>query len=193
MGKRKRTSRRTGLVDRAVRVGRRALKEAESRVPADLRRQVDRRLKDADKTARAAIKQLQAQVQRASTRADVNTVLKRIDSLTKQARQIASGTGARTAAARTRTPTRRSTAARTRKAPIKKAAPTRRAAPARRASATRKAATASTTATRGSTTTRRTTSPRRRRAAPTSAPEVEEVIIPVAEVGEIEVYEITER
>ncbi|OLB97918.1 MAG: hypothetical protein AUI15_11565 [Actinobacteria bacterium 13_2_20CM_2_66_6] len=59
--------------------GRRALKEAESRVPPDLRRQVERRLKEADKNARTAIKVLQTQVKRASTRADVNAVLKRID------------------------------------------------------------------------------------------------------------------
>ena len=79
----RRTTRRTGLVGRAVSAGRRALREAESRVPADLRRQVERRLKDADKTARAAIKELQSQVKKASTRADVNSVLKRIDGLTK--------------------------------------------------------------------------------------------------------------
>ena len=36
--------------------GRRALREAEKRVPPDLRRQVERRLKEADKSARAAIK-----------------------------------------------------------------------------------------------------------------------------------------
>jgi hypothetical protein len=175
MGKRKRTSRRTGLVDRAVRAGRRALKEAESRVPPDLRRQVERRLKDADKTARAAIKQLQAQVRRASTRADVNSVLKRIDGLTRQARQIATGSGARTPATRSRATTRRPTSARTRKA-----APARRAAPTRKTSTARAA------------TTSRTATPRRRRAA-APAPEVEEVVIPVAEVGEVEVYEITER
>src|SRR2546427_680432 len=67
MAKRKRTSRRSGLVGRAVSAGRRALKEAESRVPPDLRRQVERRMKDADKTARAAIKTLQTQAKRAST------------------------------------------------------------------------------------------------------------------------------
>src|SRR5213080_104161 len=94
MATRKRTSRRTGIVDRAVRAGRQALREAEKRVPPDLRRQVEKRLRDADKTARAAIKQLQAQAKKASTRADVNNVLKRIDGLTKQARQIASGGGA---------------------------------------------------------------------------------------------------
>src|SRR5437879_11811857 len=96
MGKRKRTTRRpSGLVGRAVRAGRRALKEAESRVPPDLRRQVETRLKEADKTARAAIKTLEVQVRRASTRADVNSVLKSIDGLTKQARQIARGTRTR--------------------------------------------------------------------------------------------------
>src|SRR5207245_4459203 len=79
IGKRKRTPRRpSGLVGRAARAGRRALKDAESRVPPALRRQVERRLKEADKTARAAIKTLQVQVRRASTRADVNSVLKRI-------------------------------------------------------------------------------------------------------------------
>src|SRR5438067_11304896 len=91
MATRKRTSKRSGLVGRAVSAGRQALKEAERRVPPDLRRQAERRLKDADKTARAAIKQLQTQVKRASTRADVNRALKRIDGLTKQARPNAPG------------------------------------------------------------------------------------------------------
>src|SRR5438067_13758507 len=89
MAKRKRTTRRTGIVGRAVSAGRQALKEAESPVPPDLRRQLERRLKDADKTARAAIKQLQTQVKRASTRADVNSALNRLDGLTKQDRQRA--------------------------------------------------------------------------------------------------------
>lgn len=152
MATRKRSSRRSGLVDRAVSAGRRALKEAESRIPPDLRRQVDRRLKDADKTARAAIKQLQIQVKRASTRADVNSVLKRIDGLTRQARQIAAATGPSKAAPRggaastTRKPATRKAATRkaaTRKAattPKRPAAITRRAAPARRTTTRRTAA-----------------------------------------------------
>src|SRR5579864_3540014 len=96
MGKRKRTTRRSGLVGRAVSAGRRALREAESHVPPDLRRQVERRLRDADKTARAAIKTLQSQVKKASTRADVNSVLKRIDGLTKQAKQVVRGSSTTT-------------------------------------------------------------------------------------------------
>jgi hypothetical protein len=137
MGKRKRQPARDDLVSRAVSAGRRALREAESRVPPDLRRQLQRRLREADKNARAAIKQLQAQVQKASTRADVNSVLKRIDGLANQARQIIGGgsapapakratrratTTTRRPATRTRkaaTPTKRTTA---RRAPRKKAA-----------------------------------------------------------------------
>src|SRR5919197_5504689 len=102
MATRKRKSTRSGLVGRAMSAGRQALREAEKRVPPDLRRQVERGLKDADKTARAAIKQLQAQAKKASTRADVNGVLKRIDTLTKQARQVVRGGGSRASTARRR-------------------------------------------------------------------------------------------
>src|SRR5438132_334053 len=117
MAKRKRGTRRSGIVGRAVGAGRRALREAEKRVPPDLRRQVERRIKDADKTARAAIKQLQAQAKKASTRADVNSVLKRIDGLTKQARQVARGTGTRAASTRRRAAsTTKRAATRTRRA-----------------------------------------------------------------------------
>src|SRR2546430_3521567 len=136
MAKRKRTSRRTGLVGRAVSAGRRALKEAESRVPPDLRRQVERRLKEADKNARTAIKVLQTQVKRASTRADVNAVLKRIDGLAKQARQNARGTGSRAASTRRRaTTTTRRAASQTKKATRtarRKAAPRASPTPTRR-------------------------------------------------------------
>jgi hypothetical protein len=108
-------------------------------------------MKDAEKNARVAIKTLQAQVKRASTRADVNSVLKRIDGLTKQARQIASGTGtgsgARAAATRRRAATRTKKAATTTK---RRATTSRRTAP--RASSS------------GATPAKRTTAPRRRAA-----------------------------
>ncbi|HKB19241.1 MAG TPA: hypothetical protein VKF28_09395 [Candidatus Dormibacteraeota bacterium] len=148
MAKRKRTTRRpSGLVGRAVSAGRRALKEAESRVPPDLRKQVERRLKDADKNARKAIKTLQTQVRRASTRADVNSVLKRIDGLTKQARQIASGTSTRAA-----TPRRRATTT------GKRAATSTRKA----STTTRRRTTTRRTTSSGATTAARATAPRRR-------------------------------
>ena len=157
MAKRKRTSRQSGFVGRAVSAGRRALREAESRVPPDLRRQLERRLKDADKTARVAIKQLQAQVKKASTRADVNSVLKRIDGLTKQARQIAQGTAPRASSTRRRaTTTTKRPATRTRKAPS-----TARPPASRRAASTPRAAAARTT---------RRAPARRSRSAPPSAP-----------------------
>ena len=202
MATRKRTTRRSGsIVGRAVSAGRRALREAESRVPPDLRRQVDRRLKDADKTARAAIKQLQAQVKKASTRADVNTVLKRIDELTRQARQIARGTRTRAASTR-RTATRRTATRRaattTRRATTRKAASSTRRKPAasKPAASTRRAAPGRAPAARA--TTARTAARRatpRRRARPTepesSMAEIIETVIPVDE-GEIDVIEITE-
>ena len=177
MAKRKRAARPSGIVDRAVSAGRRALREAEKRVPPDLRRQVERRLKDADKTARAAIKQLQAQARKASTRADVNSVLKRIDGLTKQARQIAQGTSPRRSVAPARRPATRKTtrtATRTRKATT---TPTRKAAPARKAAAPRAAAP-------------KTATQRRRRAAARRS-EGEVMVVPVEEMGEIEIIEVT--
>jgi hypothetical protein len=187
MAKRKRTSQRSDLVGRAVSAGRRALREAESRIPPDLRRQLDRRLRDADKTARAAIKTLQAQVKRASTRADVNSVLKRIDDLTKQARQIARGAGTRAAATgrRAATPTKRA-ATRTKKAATTTTTRRRttRAAAGRGGSST-------TGSTSGSSTARRTAPARRSRAAKPASAEPELIIEPEA-VGEIEVFEITE-
>lgn len=151
-------SRRTGFVGRAMSAGRMALREAESRVPTDLRREVERRLHDADKAARAAIKTLQTQVKKASTRADVNSVLKRIDGLAKQARQIArTGPGSRRA-----TTTRRAATTRKRAASTKRAATRRTTTSEPRTSTARRSTAASTRTTRRSTTTRRT--PARRRA-----------------------------
>jgi hypothetical protein len=178
MATRKRSTSRSSVVGRAVSAGRRALREAEKRIPPDLRRQLQRRLKDADKTARAAVKQLQAQARKASTRADVNSVLKRIDGLTRQARQIATS---RVSSTRRRaTSTTRRAASTTRKAASsarRRASTTRKTAtrkPTTRKPTTRKRATrkpaaskpaASKPATRATTPRRRTTSRRARPAA----------------------------
>src|SRR6202162_3899224 len=97
-------SRPTGLVDRAVRVGRKALREAESRVPSDVRRQLERSIKDGQKTLKTAIDQLQVQVRRTAKQADVEKALKRLEGLSKQVQQIA-----RDAASRGATPPRRAT------------------------------------------------------------------------------------
>ena len=186
MATRKRAARRSGLVGRAVRAGRQALKEAESRIPPDLRRRVDRGIKDADKAARAAIKELQVQVKRASTRADVNSVLKRIDGLTKQARQIAQATGPRKAAPAKR---RATTTTRKAKSRVAKAATTTR----RRAASTAKRTSGGSTASRARRTTSRPTTSRRspsRRTRATEAPMPQMVMEPA--MGEIEIVEITE-
>ena len=152
MAKRKRTSRRTGLVGRAVTAGRKALKEAESRIPPDLRRQVERRVRDASKTVQAAMKEGQAQVKKARTRSDVNSFLKRLDSLTRQARELAKGTRRSTARRTTTTKRKAGTAARrtatkaktAARSTARKAAVTRPAAPRRRAARTTPAVTETT-------------------------------------------------
>ena len=82
-------SRRTDLVGRAVTAGRKALREAESRVPSDVRRQLERSIKDGQKTLKAAIDQLQVQVRRTAKQADVEKALKRLEGLSKQVQQMA--------------------------------------------------------------------------------------------------------
>jgi len=153
MAKRKRTSRRSGLVGRAVTAGRKALKEAESRIPPDLRRQVERRVRDASKTVQAAMKEGQAQVKKARTRSDVNSFLKRLDSLTKQAGELAKGTRRSTARRATTKKRKPGTAARrvaTKAKPAarstaRKAAAKRPAPPRRRAARTTPAVAETTT------------------------------------------------
>src|SRR5437870_10857914 len=167
MAKRKRGTRRSGIVGRAVSAGRRALREAEKRVPPDLRRQVERRIKEGEKTARAGIRQLQAQAKKASRGADFNSVLKRIDGLTKQARQVARGTGTRAASTRRRaasTTTRAATRTRRAATNVKKARGTARRKAAEGATSRRRAAASTTT------TDRRAAAPPRRAAAGRAPP-----------------------
>lgn len=142
MAKRKRTTSRSGLVGRAVTAGRKALKEAESRVPPDVRKQVERRIRDANKTVQAAIKEAQVQVRRARSRSDVTSFLKRLDGFTKQAKQLARGTSTRRSTAKRAAPAARK-AATARKPATRKAAPKKR--PAARAAATPRRRTARTT------------------------------------------------
>src|SRR5882672_8908421 len=95
-------SRRTGLVGRAVKAGRKALRQAESRVPPDLRKQLERTIKDGQKTLRSAIDQLETQVRRNAKQADLDRIFKRLDGLSKQVQQMArSATGASSTTSRT--------------------------------------------------------------------------------------------
>jgi polyhydroxyalkanoate synthesis regulator phasin len=142
MATKKRAPRRRGLVQQAVKAGRRALRDAESRVPADLRKQLERTINDGQKALQTAIRQLEAQVRRTARQADVDTALKRLESLSRQvqdlARRAAPGAPKRSAARATRKPAARKPAARTRRtaAAVKKAAAPK---PATRRAAARKA------------------------------------------------------
>ena len=60
--KRRARSRPTALEDRAVKAGRKALREAEKRVPTDVRKQIERSIKDGQKTVHAAINQCRSRL-----------------------------------------------------------------------------------------------------------------------------------
>jgi polyhydroxyalkanoate synthesis regulator phasin len=122
MAARKRASTRSKLIKRAVKAGRSALREAQRRVPPDVRKQIERTVEEGQKTMHTAIKQVQARLDRTARQADLDRAMKRLEALTKQVRNMAAGTVASTSAAR---PVRRKPA--TRKAPTRKA-PTRKPA-----------------------------------------------------------------
>ena len=145
MATKKRASSQSRLLKRAVKAGRSYLRQAERRLPPDVRKQIDRSIKDGQKTFEGALKQLRTRVDRTARQVDLEKVLKRLDGLSKQLQAIARPAAARPAAP---TPTRRAArrpAARrrtTKAAPPKPAAPARaatRKAPARRAARRRRA------------------------------------------------------
>ena len=128
MAARKRASTQSKLLNRAVKAGRSALRQAQRRLPPDVRKQIERTVKDGQKTIHAAIKQVESRLDRTARQADLEKAMKRLDELSKQVRNMAvAAAGARTAApkAATRKPTARKPA--TRKASTRKAAPARRA------------------------------------------------------------------
>lgn len=153
MAKKKRASTQQRLLNRAVKAGRSYLRQAERRLPPEVRKQIDRSIKDGQKTVDGAIKQLRTRLDRTASQVDLERALKRLDGLSKQVQQLARSASSRTAApaaTRTRRPaTRRRAAAKataakaaaprkaaTRRAPAAKAAAPRRAAPRRRATST---------------------------------------------------------
>jgi hypothetical protein len=140
-----------------VRAGRKALREAEHRVPPDLRKQLERSIKDGQKTLKTAIVQLQAQVRSRAKQADIDKVLKRLDGLSKQVQQVA-----RAASSRGATTAKRTARPKTRTAAVRK--------PATRKAVTRKPATRKPATGRSSPRTtaaaRPATAPATRRAAP---------------------------
>jgi len=144
MAKKKRASSRSKFLNRAVKAGRSYLREAERRLPPDVRRQIDRSIKDGQKTVEGAIKQLRTRLDRTANQVDLEKALKRLDGLSKQVQQLARSVSSRPAATTTRRATRRPAARRrtaraaapkaaASRATTTKRAPSRRAAPRRRA------------------------------------------------------------
>ena len=139
-------STRSGLVGRAVSAGRKALRQAERRVPPDLRRQIERTVKDGQKTVISTIDRLEAQVKRSAKQADVDKVLKRLDGLAKQMQEMARAAASRgatgSAPGRRRTANAAPRAATTAKTKTRRAAttPKRKVTTAKRSSARKAAA-----------------------------------------------------
>ncbi|HEY2598593.1 MAG TPA: hypothetical protein VGJ79_08950 [Candidatus Dormibacteraeota bacterium] len=119
MAAKKRPSTQSDLLNRAVKAGTSALRQAKRRLPPDIRKQIDRTVKEGQKTIHVAIKQVETRLDRTARQADLERAMKRLDELSRQVRNMAAGAAA----------------SRTRPAP----AVTRRAAP--RKSVTRKPAT----------------------------------------------------
>ncbi|MEO8743877.1 MAG: hypothetical protein ABI455_01155 [Candidatus Dormiibacterota bacterium] len=147
-------------------------------MPPDVRRQIERAVKDGQKTLRTAIDQLETQVRRTAKQADMDKALKRLTDQVQQLARAASSRGAATAAS-----TRRRAAGATRRAATttKRVARStkRNAAPARKPAARKPAAKA--TPTRAASTTRRA-APRRStgRRSSSASPEVRSVPEPPA-------------
>jgi polyhydroxyalkanoate synthesis regulator phasin len=124
MAARKRASTQSKLLNRAVKAGRSALLQAQRRLPPDVRKQIERTVKDGQKTVHAAIKQVELRLDRTARQADLEKAMKRLDEISKQVRNMA----AAAAAARTAPPARK---------PATRNAATRKTA--RRSAASRKA------------------------------------------------------
>jgi len=183
-------SRRSSLVGRAVTAGRKALHEAERRVPPDIRRQLERSIKDGQKTLMTAIDQLQVQVRRTAKQADVDKALKRLEGLSRQVQNLARDASSRGAARVSSTTRRASTAKRRASSTAKRAKstvkPTRSTATrtVKRAASTAKRTARSTTkrsTPSSSGTTARKTAPRRSSPRPTTTAKPEIRYIPPAE------------
>lgn len=138
MAARKRASTRSRLLKQAVKAGRSALREAQKRVPPDVRKQIERTVKDGQKTMHTAIKQVQARLDRTARQADLDRAMKRLEALSRQVRNLAAGGAASATPARParRKPATRKTSTRKPAArkPMSKTAPkrasTRRRSPA---------------------------------------------------------------
>ena len=175
-------SRRSGLVGRAVSAGRKAFRKAESRVPTDLRRQLERTIKDGQKTLKIAIDQLQVQVRRTAKQADVDKALKRLEGLSKQVQKLARDASSRGAARASSTTRRAATAKRRASGTAKRARSTAKSTVKRAASTAKRTprSTSSRSTPPSSGTAARRTAPRRSSPRPTTTAKPEIRYIPPA-------------
>ncbi|HLZ95261.1 MAG TPA: hypothetical protein VKT20_08045 [Candidatus Dormibacteraeota bacterium] len=166
MATRKRASSRSGL-NRAVKAGRSALRTAERRLPPDVRKRIEKAIKDGQGRFDATVKDVRARVNKAAGQADVDRALKRLGELRKHVQTMvgnaaaAARTGRSAATSTARRATTRRTA--TRKAATRKTA-TRKTAS--RKTATRKTATRKTATRKAATRKTATRKPATRKAAP---------------------------
>ena len=124
MATRKRASTRSKLLKRAVKAGRSALREAERRMPPDVRKQLERTIKDGQKTIHSAIKDVRTRLDRTARQADLDKAMKRLDALSKQVRNLATRPAASTTARTRRKPAARKAAARSLSHPVRHATST---------------------------------------------------------------------
>src|ERR1051326_41190 len=111
MPARKRAPSRARL-NRAVKAGRKALQQAERRIPPDLRRQIDRTIKDGQKRFDATVKEVRTRVSKATAPGEIERAVKRCGDLSKQVESLARQLTARTKSATRATAARRSTSTR---------------------------------------------------------------------------------
>src|SRR6478672_7317062 len=94
MAARKRASTQSKLLNRAVKAGRSALRQAQRRLPPDVRKQIDRTVKEGQKTIHTAIKQVETRLDRTARQADLEKAMKRLDELSRQVRNMAAAAAA---------------------------------------------------------------------------------------------------
>ena len=100
-------------LNRAVKAGKKALRQAEKRIPPDLRRQIERGIKDGQKRFDATVKDVRSRVSKATAPGEIDRALKRFSGLSKQFEGLARTLTARAAAATRGTAPQRTTTRRT--------------------------------------------------------------------------------
>ena len=88
MAARKRASTQSKFLNRAVKAGRSALHQAQRRLPPDVRKQIEKTVKDGQKTIHTAIKQVEKSLDRTARQADLEKAMRRLDELSRQVRNI---------------------------------------------------------------------------------------------------------